>query len=191
MKQTENIRKQNSLTMNEKYILDHLRNIPDFPKPGIQYKDINFLFTDAGVVRELTDELVARYSGRGITKVVALETRGVIMGSILAERLGAELALCRKKGKMPGKVSREKYEKEYGYDEIELQEGAVTSNDVVLIHDDLLATGGSMRAAYELVKSFQPKEIAINFLFELRSEGLDGRSALPKDIEVNSLITLH
>ncbi len=176
--------------MNEKYVLEHLRNIPDFPKKGIQFKDINYLFTDAGVVKELSEELYRRYQNKGITKVVGLETRGVILASILAERIGAGIVLCRKKGKMPGEVRGARYEKEYGTDEIEIQEGAITNEDVVLIHDDLLATGGSMRATYNLVKSFAPKEVMINFIFELKSECPDGRKALPDNEEIQALIDI-
>lgn len=176
--------------MNEKYVLEHLRNIPDFPKKGIQFKDINYLFTDAGVVKELGDELYRKYQNRGITKIVGLETRGVILASILAERIGAGIVLCRKKGNMPGEVRGARYEKEYGTDEIEIQEGAITNEDVVLIHDDLLATGGSMRATYNLVKSFAPKEVLINFIFELKSECPDGRKALPENEEIQALIEI-
>lgn len=176
--------------MNKKYVLDHLRNIPDFPKKGIQFKDVNFLFTDAGVIRELSDEIYARYKDRGITKVVGLETRGVVLASILAARIGAGLVMCRKKGKMPGITRCESYYKEYGIDEIEIQEGAITPQDTVLIHDDLLATGGSMRATYSLVESFAPKEIKINFIFELKSECPHGREALPKDVDVESMLVI-
>ena len=176
--------------MNEKYVLEHLRNIPDFPRKGIQFKDINYLFTDARVVKDLSDELYSRYQNRGITKIVGLETRGVILASILSERIGAGIVLCRKKGKMPGEVRGARYEKEYGTDEIEIQEGAITNEDVVLIHDDLLATGGSMRATYNLVKSFAPKEVLINFIFELKSECPDGRKALPVNEEIQALIEI-
>lgn len=182
---------QNKLKMNEKYVLEHLRNIPDFPKQGIQYKDINYLFTNAGVLHELGDELKRRYKDKGITKVVGLETRGIVMGAITAEKLDAGLVMCRKKGKMPGITRGTSYAKEYGEDKIEIQAGAITNDDVVLIHDDLLATGGSMAAAYKLVESFHPKKIYINFLFELRSEGLKGREALPKNVDADVLITLH
>ncbi len=89
--------------MNEKYVLGHLRNIPNFPKKGIQYKDINFLFTDAGVIKELSDELVCRYKNKGITKIVGVETRGIIMAAILAEKLNAGLVMCRKKVRCPVK----------------------------------------------------------------------------------------
>ena len=176
--------------MNEKYVLEHLRNIPDFPKKGIQYKDINFLFTDAGVIRELSEELYCRYKDKGITKVVGVETRGIILASILAEKLGAGLVMCRKKGKMPGKTKSEKYEKEYGFDEIEMQEDSIKNEDVVLIHDDLLATGGSMKAAYNLVEKFSPKEVFLNFIFELKSECPDGRKALPVNVDIQSLLVI-
>lgn len=176
--------------MNEKYVLKHLRNIPDFPRPGIQYKDINYLYTDAGVLRELTDELYSRYRDKGISKIVGLETRGIVLGAILAEKLGAGLVMCRKKGKMPGITRGASYSKEYGKDYIEIQEGAIKENDTVLIHDDLLATGGSMYATYNIVKSFAPKKIYLNFIFELRSEGLTGRETLPKDVDTQVLITL-
>lgn len=176
--------------MNKKHILAHLRNIPDFPKKGIQYKDINYLFSDAESLQQLSDELYERYKDKGITKVVGLETRGVVLSAILAQRLKAGLVLCRKKGKMPGKTRAESYQKEYGPDTIEIQEGTINSDDVVLIHDDLLATGGSMNATYKLVKSFEPKKIMINFIFELRSEGLDGRSVLPYDVAIDSLLVI-
>lgn len=176
--------------MNEKYVLDHLRNIPNFPKEGIQFKDVNFLFTDAGVIKELSDEIYARYRNKGITKIVGLETRGVVLAAILAARIGAGLVMCRKKGKMPGITRCETYNKEYGIDEIEIQEGTITPQDTVLIHDDLLATGGSMRATYNLVQSFEPKEIMINFIFELKSECPNGRDALPQNVDVESMLVI-
>ncbi len=176
--------------MNKKYVLEHLRNIPDFPKKGIQYKDINFLFTDAVVIRELGEELYRRYKNKGITKIVGVETRGIILASILADKLGAGLVMCRKKGKMPGEIKSEKYEKEYGFDEIEMQEDSIKMGDVVLIHDDLLATGGSMKAAYNLVEKFSPKEVFLNFIFELKSECPDGRKALPANVDIQSLLVI-
>lgn len=176
--------------MNKEYILNHLRNIPDFPKKGIQYKDINYLFTDGGVLREFSTALYELYKSRGITKVVGLETRGIVLASILAEKLGAGLVMCRKPGKMPGQVRQQSYAKEYGIDTIELQVGSITHEDTVLIHDDLLATGGSLLAAYKLVSSFEPEKIMINVAFELTSEGLHRRDILPKDPELVSMLTI-
>ena len=114
----------------------------------------------------------------------------MIMAAILAEKLNAGLVMCRKKGKMPGETKSEKYEKEYGFDEIEIQENSITKDDVVLIHDDLLATGGSMKAAYNLVQKFSPKDVFMNFIFELKSECPDGRKALPSNIDVQSLFVI-
>lgn len=176
--------------MNTQYVLENLRNIPDFPKKGIMYRDINFLFTKEGVLQELCKELMERYENLGITKVVGLETRGIVLASILSLKLNAGLVMCRKAGKMPGKVWKENYAKEYGVDTIEIQNGSITHEDVVLIHDDLLATGGSMLAAYHLVKHFEPRKIMLNFIFELTSEGLNGRDILPKDVDIQSLITI-
>ena len=143
--------------MNKEYILNHLRNIPDFPKKGIQDKAIKYLFTDGGVLREFSTALYELYKSRGITKVVGLEARGIVLASILAEKLGAGLVMCRKPGKLPGQVRQQSYAKEYGIDTIELQVGSITHEDTVLIHDDLLATGGALLAAYKLVSSFEPE----------------------------------
>lgn len=176
--------------MNSEIIIKHLRNIPDFPKKGIQFKDINYLFTNNEVIQELSEELYKRYKDCGITKIIGIESRGIILASILAYKLNAGLVLCRKPGKMPGEVRKENYKKEYGIDSIEIQEGTINKDDVVLIHDDLLATGGSMLAAYKLVKSFNPQKIFINFIFELISEGLKGRDSLPAEIDIQTLIKL-
>ena len=162
--------------MNKEYILNHLRNIPDFPKKGIQYKDINYLFTDGGVLREFSTALYELYKSRGITKVVGLETRGIVLASILAEKLGAGLVMCRKPGKMPGQVRQQSYAKEYGIDTIELQVGSITHEDTVLIHDDLLATGGTALATAKLVEQAGGEVAAIRFAMELTD--LDGRSVL-------------
>ena len=142
--------------MNKALILSHLRNIPNFPAPGIQFKDVSTLFKDPACFREILNELVALYKNRGITKVVGIESRGFIMGAALAAELGAGFVMCRKPGKLPGETVKTDYTKEYGTDSIEIHTGAIDCGDTVLIHDDLLATGGSMRAAYDLVQSFHP-----------------------------------
>ena len=177
--------------MNTKLLLDNLRNVPDFPKPGIQFKDVSTLFKSGECVKEMADELYRIYKDKGITKVVGIESRGFVMGSILAARLGAGFVMCRKPGKLPADTVQATYLKEYGWDTIEIHEDAITADDVVLIHDDLLATGGSMQAAIDLVERFKPKGIYVNFLIELCMEGLDGRSALDKNVEVTTLLTLH
>ncbi len=163
-----------------------VRNIPDFPIPGIQFKDITTLFQSADHLKELSDILFNTYKGRGITKVVGIESRGFFMGPAVAIKLGAGFVPIRKPGKLPYRVIEEKYTKEYGEDAIQIHEDALTQNDIVLIHDDLLATGGTMVAAYKLVKKLGVKEVYINFLIEL--EELEGRKQFPEEVEVLSMI---
>ena len=177
--------------MNKKLLLDNLRNIPDFPKPGIQFKDVSTLFKSPACLTEISDALFELYRDKGITKVVGIESRGFIMGGILAARLGAGFVMCRKPAKLPTETYKASYEKEYGTDTIEIHKDAISPDDVVLIHDDLLATGGSMKAACELVKKFQPRDIFINFLIELRMEGLKGREFLGDETEVTALLHLE
>ena len=177
--------------MNTNLLLQNLRNIPDFPKPGIQFKDVSTLFKNPECNREMLEELVRVYRDKGITKVVGIESRGFVMGAMLAAALGAGFVLCRKPGKLPGTTLKASYAKEYGLDSIEIHTDAITADDVVLIHDDLLATGGSMKAAYDLVKMFRPKDIFIDFIIELRMEGLQGREALGEDKKIHTLLTLH
>ena len=108
------------------------------------------------------------------------------MGSVVAVNVGAGLVLARKPGKLPAETWQESYQKEYGVDTIEIHKDAITEDDVVLLHDDLLATGGTMLAAYNLVKRFNPKKVYVNFIVEL--EALKGRKVFPDDVEVESLI---
>ena len=161
-----------------------VRNIPDFPIPGIQFKDITTLFQSPEHLKELSDILYEKYRDRGITKVVGIESRGFFMGPAVAIKLGAGFVPIRKPGKLPYKVIEETYTKEYGEDTIQIHEDALTKEDVVLIHDDLLATGGTMVAAYNLVKKLGVKKIYINFLIEL--EELEGHVLFPDEVEVNS-----
>ena len=177
--------------MNENLLLKNLRTIPDFPKPGVHFKDVSTLFKNPDCIREMLNELVRLYKDKGITKVVGIESRGFVMGGMLAEKLGAGFVMCRKPGKLPGETRTATYLKEYGYDTIEIHTDAIEANDVVLLHDDLLATGGSMQAAYDLVKQFSPKAVYANFLIELRMEGLEGRKFLGKDLDITTLLTIH
>ncbi len=177
--------------MNENLLLKNLRTIPDFPKPGVHFKDVSTLFKNPDCIREMLNELVRLYKDKGITKVVGIESRGFVMGAMLAEKLGAGFVMCRKPGKLPGETRTATYLKEYGYDTIEIHTDAIEADDVVLLHDDLLATGGSMQAAYDLVKQFSPKAVYANFLIELRMEGLEGRKFLGKDLDITTLLTIH
>lgn len=163
-----------------------VRNIPDFPIPGIQFKDITTLFQSPEHLKDLSEVLFEMYKGKGITKVVGIESRGFFMGPAIALNLGAGFIPIRKPGKLPYKVIEEKYTKEYGEDAVQIHEDALKPEDVVLIHDDLLATGGTMVAAYNLVKKLGVKKIYINFLIEL--EALEGRKLFNDDVEVSSLI---
>ena len=130
------------------------------------------------------------YKDKGITKIVGIESRGFVMSSALALRLGAGVVLCRKPGKLPCETVQESYAKEYGIDTIEIHKDAIGENDIVLLHDDLLATGGTMKAACNLVRKFNPKKIYCNFIIELVNEGLNGRQAFDDDVEVTSLIQI-
>ncbi len=176
--------------MNNEILLKNLRNVPDFPIPGIQFKDVSTLFKDADCMQILVDELYEMYKDKGITKVVGIESRGFIVGAALAYRLGAGFVMCRKPGKLPADTKKMSYMKEYGEDTIEIHTDAIEENDVVLLHDDLLATGGSMYAAYKLVKEFNPKQTYINFIIELTIEGLNGRAVFGDECEITTLIKI-
>lgn len=163
-----------------------VRNIPDFPIPGIQFKDVTTLFQSAENLKDLTVALTDLYKAKGITKVVGIESRGFIMGPILALNLGAGFIPIRKPGKLPADTHEESYEKEYGTDSIQIHKDTLQPDDVVLIHDDLLATGGTMLAAYKLIKRMGVKKIYVNFIIEL--EQLEGRKLFPNDVEVEAII---
>ncbi len=175
--------------MNNKVLLDNLRAIPDFPKKGINFRDVTTLYKNAECVKIMLDELEAIYKDKGITKIVGIESRGFVMASALAGRLGCGIVLARKPGKLPSTVIKESFSKEYGVDTIEMHLDSIDENDVVLIHDDLLATGGTAKAAYKLVEHFNPKKIYMNFIIELRDEGLHGRD-LFEGIDLTTLIVL-
>ena len=176
--------------MNNKTLVENLRTIHDWPIKGIEFRDVTTLFKNPTCMRIICDETYDLYKDKGITKIVGIESRGFVITSALAYRLNAGVALCRKPGKLPWETIKESYEKEYGVDTIEMHKDAIEDNDIVLIHDDLLATGGTMKAACDLVRKFNPKKIYCNFIIELINEGLNGRDAFDKDIEITSLIKL-
>ena len=164
-----------------------LRTVPDFPVKGILFWDVTTLFNNADCLRETVDILYDLYKDKGITKVVGMETRGLVIAPALAIRLGAGLVMARKPGKLPADTYSERYMKEYGPDTIEIHKDAITPDDVVLIHDDLLATGGTVAAAARMMdKYFHPKQLMINFIIEI--EELKGRALLPPGVEVTSII---
>lgn len=174
--------------MNNPYLMEHLRSIPDFPKAGINFRDVTTLFKDAKCLEIMEEELYELYKDKGITKVVGLETRGYVMGAILARRLNAGFVMARKPGKLPAETIKESYSKEYGTDTIEMHKDAISPDDVVLIHDDLLATGGTVMAAWKLVSQLRPKKCYMNFIIEIRDEGLQGREFIGDGIEISTLI---
>lgn len=169
------------------YVKSKIRDILDFPQKGIVFKDLTTALKDPQALGKIGDELRRLYQDKGITKVVGIESRGFIAGSILAYELGAGFVPVRKPGKLPADTISVSYDKEYGKDTIEIHSDAITEDDIVLIHDDVLATGGTVDAAYSLVKSMNPKKIYINFIVEI--EMLRGRAILPEEVEVTSLIT--
>ena len=176
--------------MNNEILLQNLRSIPDFPVKGINFRDVTTLFKSGECLRIMLDELYEIYKDKGITKIVGIESRGFVMASALAVKLGAGVVLCRKPGKLPGETVSETYKKEYGEDTIEIHKDAITEDDVVLLHDDLLATGGTMKAALDLVKKFHPKQTYMNFIIELVNEGLDGRTPFGDEVEITTLMQL-
>ena len=176
--------------MNNKILLENLRCIPDWPIKGVNFRDVTTMFKSAECVKEMEKELLDLYKDKGITKIVGIESRGFVMSSALAIELGAGIVLCRKPGKLPCETVQQSYAKEYGIDTIEIHKDAINENDVVLLHDDLLATGGTMKAACDLVRKFNPKKIYVNFLIELVNEGLNGREAFDDDVEVTALLQI-
>ena len=175
--------------MNNKVLIDNLRCIPNFPKKGINFRDVTTLYKSAECMKIMLDELYELYKDKGITKIVGIESRGFIMGAALAARLGCGFVMARKPGKLPATVIKEYYTKEYGVDTIEMHIDSIDENDVVLIHDDLLATGGTAKAAWKLVQHFHPKNVYINFILEITDEGLHGRDEFD-GVEISTLLTL-
>ena len=168
------------------YIKSKIRDVADFPQKGIIFRDLTTAFKDPRALHIIGWDLSQLYRDKGVTKVVGVESRGFIGGSILAFELGAGFVPARKPGKLPADTVSASYTKEYGVDTIEMHRDAITADDVVVIHDDVLATGGTMAAVVELVKKMNPKKIYVNFIVEL--EALGGRAKLPADVEVTSLL---
>lgn len=176
------------LIMSKETLIKSIREIPDFPIPGILFYDVTTLFKNPSCLQELSDTMYEMYKERGITKVVGIESRGFIMGPVLATRLNAGFVTIRKPGKLPAETIQQSYNKEYGTDTVEIHRDALDENDIVLLHDDLLATGGTMKAACELVKKLKPKKVYVNFIIELKE--LNGRAEFGEDVAVESVLTL-
>lgn len=170
----------NNIELDNQSILNFLRtkirNIPDFPIPGIQYKDITPLLQDAKALKYTTYLLTCPFQDKAIDKVASLESRGFLLGPSIAQNLEAGFVPIRKEGKLPSETISTSYKLEYGYNTIEINKDAIEPGERVLIHDDLLATGGSVAAASKLISQLKGQVIGYSFIIEL--EELGGRQHL-------------
>ena len=160
------------------WIRDHVRAIPDYPQPGVTFRDITPLLGDASTFGRTVDDLVARFNDVEVSRVVGIESRGFILGAAVAYRLRAGFVPVRKAGKLPWHVAHEEYELEYGTDQLEIHRDAIHSGELVLVIDDVLATGGTARATANLVEALGGRVAGIGVLIEL--EELGGRKRLDK-----------
>jgi adenine phosphoribosyltransferase len=156
-----------------------IRDIPDFPKKGIVFKDITTLLSDGKSFHRMIDLIAHRYIGQKIDKIVGVEARGFLLGSALAYKLGVGIVLVRKPGKLPYKTIKKTYDLEYGTDTLEIHEDAFQPGERVLIADDLLATGGTVTAVVDLVEELGAELVECAFLAEL--DFLKGRDRLPQE----------
>ncbi|QXD16525.1 adenine phosphoribosyltransferase [Rhodocaloribacter litoris] len=163
-----------------------VRTIPDFPRPGIQFKDITPLLARPDLLREAVRLLAAPFEETGVTRVVAIEARGFILGSMLAQHLGAGFVPVRKAGKLPYRTVQETYALEYGTDTIEMHVDALGPGDRVLIHDDVIATGGTAAATTRLVQRAGAGVVGCAFLIELGF--LEGRTRLDGNVPVHAVL---
>lgn len=169
-------------------LADVIRDVPDFPKKGIMFKDITTLLKNPEALKFTAEQFYNFSKDKGINKVVGIESRGFIFGTLLAEKLGAGFVPVRKPGKLPADTLSESYELEYGTDSIEIHTDAIQPGDKVLMHDDLLATGGTMEAAIKLVEKLGGEVIQISFIIELTF--LNGGDKL-KGYEIKSLLEVR
>ena len=174
--------------MSRETLIASLRTVPDYPKKGILFWDVTTLFKDPEAFREVEYILYEEYKDKGITKVAGIESRGFVMGAALASRLGAGFVLIRKPGKLPADTVKMDYELEYGHDTIEMHTDAISPDDIVLVHDDLLATGGTAGAAVRLVQSFRPKQVYASFIIYLKDFG--SMAKFPADVPVTTVLDL-
>mgnify|MGYP003650952180 CR=1 FL=1 len=168
-------------------LASYIHDIPDFPKPGIIFKDISPLLMDAAATAEAVNQLALSINELKPTKIVGIESRGFLLGILLAQKLGIGFIPIRKPGKLPGSILSQKYALEYGEDAIEIQQGALSPNEKVIIHDDVLATGGTASAACKLVEKCGAEVLQCNFLIEL--DFLKGREKL-EQYEIASLLNM-
>ena len=165
---------------------DYIRNIPDFPKPGIIFRDITTALKKPDVFRQIIDEIYFNFKDEDIDYIAAIESRGYLFGAPLAYKLGAGLVIIRKPGKLPSKVERIEYELEYGTDSLEIHQDAVEPGKRVLVVDDLLATGGTICASCKLIEKIGGIVAGTAFLIEL--DNLKGKTHLPKSAKNIALL---
>jgi adenine phosphoribosyltransferase len=167
-------------------LTSHVRDIPDFPKPGVVFRDITPLLADVDAFRFTVDAIADHFAGHGVDRVLGVEARGFIVAAPVAYRFGAAFVPVRKAGKLPWEIEREEYELEYGTDLLEVHRDAVTPGDRVLVVDDVLATGGTAAATVRLAEKLGGEVVGLGFVIELAFLG--GRAKLA-DHDVHSLIT--
>ena len=165
-----------------------IRDVPDFPQPGILFKDITTALKEPELFKYIVDVLYEEYKDKGITKVVGIESRGFIAGSVLAYRLGAGFVPIRKPGKLPAETYSTSYTLEYGEGKLEIHKDALEPGDVVLLHDDLLATGGSATASLDLIDKFGVESVMVSFIIELLF--LEGRKKIANRGPVTSILSI-
>jgi adenine phosphoribosyltransferase len=163
-----------------------IREIPNFPKEGILFYDVTTLLKDAEAFRHVVDQMAGKFQGKGVEKIVAIESRGFIFGSVLAYRLGAGFVPVRKPGKLPAEKYEEKYNLEYGNDALAIHRDAIHPGEKILVVDDLLATGGTVRTTINLVQRLKGEIVGIAFLIELSA--LKGREKV-NGIPIHTLLT--
>lgn len=162
--------------MNDTFLQNHIKDVPNFPKKGIVFKDISPLLTSKKARKLMTQSLAQPYKDQPIDVVVGIESRGFLFGMLLADALQARFVMIRKPGKLPGKIISQEYELEYGTDVIEMQEDAIQNQENVLIHDDVLATGGTAAAAQLLINKTGANVVGYSFIIEL--DFLKGREQI-------------
>ncbi len=162
----------------------YIREIQDFPKKGINYKDITPLLSDINALKLCADTIANQFANKGITKVIGIESRGFFLATLIAERLNAGFVPVRKPGKLPYATHKEAYALEYGEDALEIHTDAITKGEKILIHDDVLATGGTAKAAITLAKKMNAEIVGMSFLIELSF--LEGHKKL-EDLPIHSL----
>jgi adenine phosphoribosyltransferase len=167
---------------------DYIRNVPDFPVKGIQFKDVTTLCQNPNAFKESCDRIINHYKTMGIKKVAAIEARGYVWGGVIAYYLNAGFILIRKPGKLPAKTISETYDLEYGTDTIEMHEDAIERGEKVLIFDDLLATGGTAKAACNLIEKAGGEVGGVAFIIELTGS-LHGRDKL-EGYDILSLVQI-